>query len=136
MEKIQDLTGWSSDDFAGISHAARHTRNATSATDGTKPVLLGWCNAAGGGLDLDRGENCYALANHLGCNYDSAPADQVSGSTGKTKSDKPTSAGVWQAAYLVAKQARVRAGANGQPDALLQVGLGIGHIYARCCRAK
>jgi hypothetical protein len=82
MEKIQDLTGWSSDDFAGISHAARHTRNATSSTHHAKPCLLLWSHSTGGGLDLNGGENCYALANHLGCNYDSAPTDQVSGATG------------------------------------------------------
>lgn len=125
MEKIQDLTGWSSDDFAGISHAARHAGNATSTADDAEPCLLLRAKAAGGGLHLDAAEHGQSGAHHVWGDGDRAPADQVSGAASEAKGDQPAGAGIGQGAHLIAEQPGIGSRPERQADLLLQGGFGV-----------
>ena len=111
-----------------ICNRSGNASDATSATDGLQPVLLGWCDAADGGLDLDAGEHGELLAHHVGGDGDGAPADQVSAAACEAEGDQPASVWVGEAADLIAEQPGIGVRAKRQPDLLLKNGFGVGHM--------
>ena len=84
-----------------------------------------WC------LDFDAGEDGETLADHLGCDCDGAPADEVSGATGKAELNGAAGAWIWELADLITEQAQIGASANCKADALLDVGLSVCHAQRR-----
>ena len=110
-----------------IRNRPGNASDATGLEDGLEPCLLLGPDPSGGDLDLDAGEDGQAGADHGLGDGDGAPADQVSGSTGKAEGDEPTGAGIWEAADLVAEDASLGVGADRQADLLLEGGLGISH---------
>jgi len=91
-------------------------------------VLL-WADPAGGGFDFDAGEDGYALTDVLRADRDGAPADEISGTLGKTEGDQSAGAGIWQGAHLVPKQSGFGVDADRQADLLLEGGLKVGHYF-------
>ena len=69
--------------------------------DSTEPGGLRGREAACGCLDLDAGEYGNALADHLRGDGDGAPADEVSGATGKAELNGAACAGIWELADLI-----------------------------------
>ena len=96
--------------------------DAAGLVHGLEPGLLLGSDPSGGDLDLDAGEDGQAGADHGLGDGDGAPADQVSGSTGKAEGDEPTGAGIWEAAAVVSVEPQVWPGAHGKSDLLLKVG--------------
>ena len=85
-------------------------------------MLLLWPHPASWCFDLDGGEDCHLLANHVWGDGDCPPADQVSTAFAKAELDW-SSVGILQASRVVAKQATVTFAAS-QADVLLDLLLG------------
>ena len=77
--------------------------DTTSASDHVEPVLLLWCGATFGGLDLDAGEHRNLLANHVGRDGDGAQANQISGTTSQAELNGAASAWIWEGACVIAE---------------------------------
>ena len=99
--------------------------------DSAKPGVLSWRETARRRLDFNAGEDGHALANHVGCDGDGAPADQVSGATGEAKLNGPAGAWIWELADLITEKAQIGACAKCEADALLDIGLSVGHARDR-----
>jgi hypothetical protein len=100
-----------------VTDRPRHACNATSRLDCIEPLLLLWSEPAGCGLHLNAGEHRHGAADHLGCDGDPLPADQVGAALAEPE-------GNWSAvlvpkrAGVIAEQARVTVAA-GDPYFLL-----------------
>jgi len=71
-------------------------------------VLL-WPDAAMLGLNFNAGEHCQLLADHIGCDGDGAPTDEISGATCKAELNGPAGTWIRQLAHLIAKQSQIGA---------------------------
>lgn len=61
------------------------------------------------GLDLDAGEHCQLLADHVGCDGDGAPANEISRATCEAKLHGPAGAWIRQLAHLIAEETQIGA---------------------------
>lgn len=71
------------------------------------------------GLDLDAGEHCQLLADHVGCDGDGAPANEISRATCEAKLHHAASARIRQLSDLIAEEAELWVRAKRETDALL-----------------
>lgn len=68
-----------------ILNRPRHAGNAACRLDYIQPLLLLSAQPAGWSLHLDAGEHRHLLADHLRCDGDALPADQISAALAQAK---------------------------------------------------
>lgn len=105
-----------------ILHAARHACNATSRLDSIQPLLLLRSQPAGWRLHLDGQEHCHLLPDHLRCDRDRAPADQIGAALAQPKLHR-SAVLITQSAGVIAEEPGLAAAA-GDADLLLDGLLG------------
>jgi len=85
-----------------ILHAPGDTSNAASGLHRVKPLPLFGPEPAGCGLDLDAGEYCHLLPDHVRRDRARGPADQVGAALAQAEAHR-TAIGVTQRAGVIAE---------------------------------